>query len=202
MPRIASPMTLSIPITLELVMMLWPNVPPRVAWRTVPLPGVKNDAIPQMAKAKAIPPSQRFQYLNKKENFPLQIIQIAMPRAIASSAKPMPRALRMLSHPVTAQLDISGQNQYITPTAIITSISLITGADVIRLMKPFLPFPDFFRGAGLAVLFFLGIALLYLYSGGEYHGAATCVLVKELAQGIFHFRADDVCFQWMTAAMA
>ena len=166
----------------------------------MPPPGVKNDATPQRAKAKEIPPSQRFQYLNNRENFPLQIIQIIVPSAIATNANPMPRVSKMFSQALTIQLDISGQNQYISPTAINADISLITGAEVIKVMKLFLLLPDFLRCVGLEVL--LGMALLYLDGGGEYYGAAACLFIKELAQGILYFSADEVCFEWMTAAVA
>ena len=103
----------------------------------------------------------------------------------------------------TAQLVMGNQNQYTSPTAMPTNISLLTGGEVIKLKKPFqtgCPFPALRRAAGLAVLLFLGIALLYLYSRGENHWAASSLLIEELAQGIFDFGIDEAPLKWTSAA--
>jgi hypothetical protein len=94
---------------------------------------------------------------------------------------------------VAAQPLSCGQNQNISPAMTSASNSLSTGAT-----KLF--FLIFLLVVFLAVFFFLGIALLYLYSRGENQWAASGLLIEELAQGIFHFGVDEAPFKWTSAA--
>ena len=115
-----------------------PISPPRVAWLTTPLPGLKKAAIPQTAKAKGIPLSHHFQYLVNSENRPLTIIQMTITRNAAVKSKPIPKSasrpsqvatiqLVALPQVVVAQFDIWGQNHHINPTMMSASSSLSIG---------------------------------------------------------------------------
>ena len=74
------------------------------------------------------------------------------------------------------------------------SISLLTGGETRKPRKRF-PRGCFLLGlrcvAGLAVFLFLGIALLYLYSGGKNHWATSSLFVEEFAQDVFDLGINE-----------
>ena len=116
---------------------------------------------------------------------------------MAIKARPAPRSSSRLSHVVVAQPVISGQNQYISPAAMIANISLLTGGEAIKLRNRFqgdFPFLVFLWAAGLAALLFLGIVLLYLHGCGENYWPASSLLVEEPPQRFFDFGINEACF--------
>ena len=185
-PKKMSPAILSAPMVLELPIMPLPKLPPKLAWLTIPPPGLKKASNPHKARARVIPPNHQFQRLEKK--WGCHIAKITAPRARAIIAKPAPNCVSRLCQVVMPHPASSCQNRQSNTTTIITAISLLIGGEVRRLKKRL---HVLFLCLGWDLIFLLAMTrCLYFNSYRHDHRSAPSFCIEKFSQNIFYFSVD------------